>query len=125
MGQLAHACVDTLPCVKNPYRLLRIVLSLGCILPSAAMQVPGVAGFFCARDVPGSNWIGPVVADEEVFATTEVTCVGQVGGCFFCSCIGCLYLTFEETCSLLQPKRLISLANEGALCALQPQRLPA
>jgi xanthine dehydrogenase molybdopterin-binding subunit B len=41
-------------------------------------QVPGVVGFFSARDVPGSNLIGPVVADEEVFASEFVTCVGQV-----------------------------------------------
>jgi hypothetical protein len=38
-----------------------------------------VVGFFSARDVPGSNLIGPVVADEEVFASEFVTCVGQVG----------------------------------------------
>lgn len=37
-----------------------------------------MVGFYCARDVPGSNMIGPVWTDEEVFATTEVTCVGQV-----------------------------------------------
>ncbi|PNW76169.1 hypothetical protein CHLRE_12g545101v5 [Chlamydomonas reinhardtii] len=48
--------------------------------PSAALKVPGVVGFYCARDVPGSNMIGPVWTDEEVFATTEVTCVGQVIG---------------------------------------------
>ena len=29
---------------------------------------------------PGDNMIGPIMHDEEVFATQEVTCVGQVGG---------------------------------------------
>lgn len=48
--------------------------------PSAATALPGVAGYFGADDVPGDNWIGPVKHDEEVFATKEVTCVGQVTG---------------------------------------------
>lgn len=43
-------------------------------------QVPGVVGFYSAKDVPGSNMIGPVWTDEEVFAVEEVTAVGQVGG---------------------------------------------
>ncbi|KAG2484282.1 hypothetical protein HYH03_016926 [Edaphochlamys debaryana] len=43
-----------------------------------ALQVPGVVGFYSAKDVPGSNMIGPVWYDEEVFATSEVTAVGQV-----------------------------------------------
>lgn len=41
------------------------------------MQVPGVVGFYGAGDVPGSNMIGPVLHDEELFATRRVTCVGQ------------------------------------------------
>jgi len=36
-----------------------------------------VVGFFGARDVPGSNMIGPVLHDEELFARRRVTCVGQ------------------------------------------------
>lgn len=48
--------------------------------PSAALAVPGVAGFFSAKDVPGSNIIGPTKLDEEVFATEVVTCVGAVIG---------------------------------------------
>ncbi len=43
-------------------------------------QVPGVLGFFTAKDVPGDNHIGPVVPDEEVYASELVTSVGQVGG---------------------------------------------
>lgn len=41
-------------------------------------QIPGVVGFYSAKDVPGSNSIGPVWLDEEVFATSVVTAVGQV-----------------------------------------------
>jgi xanthine dehydrogenase/oxidase len=37
-------------------------------------------GYFGADDVPGDNMIGPIMHDEEVFATNEVTCVGQVRG---------------------------------------------
>ncbi|MEW5306011.1 MAG: hypothetical protein WDW36_008516 [Sanguina aurantia] len=47
---------------------------------TAALALPGVVGYYCAKDVPGSNIIGPVIADEEVFATEVVTCVGQVIG---------------------------------------------
>jgi len=47
---------------------------------SAAKAVPGFQGFFTAKDVPGGNDIGPVVYDEELFASELVTCVGQVIG---------------------------------------------
>ena len=50
---------------------------------SEALAMPGVAGFFGAKDIPagGSNWMGPGPAqDEECFATDRVTCVGQVIG---------------------------------------------
>eukprot|EP00850_Spirogloea_muscicola_P006424 SM000030S11433 [mRNA] locus=s30:612063:618646:- [translate_table: standard] len=47
---------------------------------SAAEAVPGFAGYYDASHVPGGNDIGPVVHDEEVFATSKVTCVGQVIG---------------------------------------------
>ncbi|EFJ27160.1 hypothetical protein SELMODRAFT_172098 [Selaginella moellendorffii] len=45
-----------------------------------AETVPGFAGYFCAKDVPGGNDIGAVAHDEELFATNVVTCVGQVIG---------------------------------------------
>lgn len=45
---------------------------------SEAKASPGFAGIFLAKDVPGDNKIGPVVVDEELFATEFVTCVGQV-----------------------------------------------
>ncbi|KAM3741142.1 hypothetical protein ACB098_08G153200 [Castanea mollissima] len=47
---------------------------------SEAKASPGFAGIFLAKDVPGDNKIGPVVVDEELFATEFVTCVGQVIG---------------------------------------------
>ncbi|KAH0852828.1 LOW QUALITY PROTEIN: hypothetical protein HID58_093669 [Brassica napus] len=47
---------------------------------SESKSSPGFAGLFLAKDVPADNKIGPVVADEELFATDVVTCVGQVIG---------------------------------------------
>ncbi|KAG7622914.1 Molybdopterin dehydrogenase FAD-binding [Arabidopsis suecica] len=47
---------------------------------SAAKSSSGFVGLFLAKDVPGNNMIGPIVADEELFATDVVTCVGQVIG---------------------------------------------
>ncbi|KAK9999957.1 hypothetical protein SO802_019560 [Lithocarpus litseifolius] len=47
---------------------------------SEAKASPGFAGIFLAKDVPGDNKIGPVIEDEELFATEFVTCVGQVIG---------------------------------------------
>ncbi|KAK4785485.1 hypothetical protein SAY86_002174 [Trapa natans] len=50
-------------------------------IDSSGVKVsPGFGGLFLAKDVPGHNSIGPVIYDEEVFATTHVTCVGQVIG---------------------------------------------
>lgn len=45
---------------------------------SGAMSSPGFAGIFFHKDVPGDNTIGPVVHDEELFASEFVTSVGQV-----------------------------------------------
>jgi xanthine dehydrogenase/oxidase len=44
---------------------------------SKALEAEGVVGYFDHRDVPGDNHIGAVAHDEEVFVTSEVTCVGQ------------------------------------------------
>ncbi|CAA0805785.1 Xanthine dehydrogenase 1 [Striga hermonthica] len=46
----------------------------------AAKSSPGVAGIFFSKNVPGNNKIGPIVIDEELFASEVVTCVGQVIG---------------------------------------------
>ncbi|CAI9106449.1 OLC1v1005608C2 [Oldenlandia corymbosa var. corymbosa] len=47
---------------------------------SSAKSSPGFAGAFFAKDIPGDNMIGPIIADEELFASKLVTCVGQVIG---------------------------------------------
>ncbi|KAM0000115.1 putative xanthine dehydrogenase [Helianthus debilis subsp. tardiflorus] len=47
---------------------------------SGARSSPGFAGIFFAKDIPGSNITGPIIEDEEVFASEIVTCVGQVIG---------------------------------------------
>ncbi|KAF8369542.1 hypothetical protein HHK36_032438 [Tetracentron sinense] len=47
---------------------------------SGAKSSPGFAGLFLSKDVPGGNNIGPVVYDEELFASEFVTCVGQIIG---------------------------------------------
>ncbi|KAL2332174.1 hypothetical protein Fmac_019755 [Flemingia macrophylla] len=47
---------------------------------SEAISSPGFVSLFLAKDVPGDNKIGAVVADEDLFAVDYVTCVGQVIG---------------------------------------------
>jgi xanthine dehydrogenase/oxidase len=47
---------------------------------SEALSMPGVVGFWTAKDVPGDPNIGPVFPDETCFAEEVVTCVGQVIG---------------------------------------------
>jgi xanthine dehydrogenase/oxidase len=50
--------------------------------PSAALELEGVRGFFSAKDIAsGRNVFGPIVHDEEVFASKRVTCCGQVIAC--------------------------------------------
>ena len=52
-----------------------------------ALKAPGVAGYVSRNDVPPAdehhgdpNMIGPVFQDEELFATKEVHCMGQMIG---------------------------------------------
>ncbi|KAF0505921.1 putative xanthine dehydrogenase [Gigaspora margarita] len=45
--------------------------------PSQALNVPGVKGFFSAKDVPGKNSWGFIIPDEEVFASKEVFYIGK------------------------------------------------
>ncbi|TVU00883.1 hypothetical protein EJB05_53661 [Eragrostis curvula] len=47
---------------------------------SLAKSSPGFAGLFLSKDVPGANHTGPIIHDEEVFASEVVTCVGQIIG---------------------------------------------
>jgi len=44
---------------------------------SEALRIPGVHGFYTAKDIPGENKIGDIIQDEEVFASDIVTTVGQ------------------------------------------------
>ncbi|KAF0505922.1 xanthine dehydrogenase [Gigaspora margarita] len=48
--------------------------------PTQALNIPGVKGFFSAKDVPGKNSWGIIIEDEEVFASKEVFYVGQIIG---------------------------------------------
>lgn len=41
------------------------------------MQMEGVAGYFDHTSVPGANDLGTVIHDEEVFASSIVTCIGH------------------------------------------------
>ena len=54
-----------------------IIKSIDC---TEARAMPGVEAIHFAADVPGKNNIGPVLKDEEVFAASTVTCVGQTIG---------------------------------------------
>lgn len=47
---------------------------------SGAKSSPGFVGIYFADSIPGDNKIGAVIADEELFASEYVTCVGQVIG---------------------------------------------
>ncbi len=44
---------------------------------AAAARQPGVAGVFSARDIPGENQIGGIIADEPLLADGEVHFAGQ------------------------------------------------
>ncbi len=44
---------------------------------AAAALLPGVAGIFSARDIPGENQIGGIIADEPLLADGEVHFAGQ------------------------------------------------
>ena len=50
--------------------------------PSEALALPGVRGFFSAKDIEGDqNKFGSVIYDQEVFASSKVTCYGQIIAC--------------------------------------------
>lgn len=45
---------------------------------SAALELPGVVGFFSAKDISGKNEVGPIIkSDEPLFASDVVTAMGQ------------------------------------------------
>ncbi|XP_041467689.1 xanthine dehydrogenase/oxidase-like [Lytechinus variegatus] len=47
---------------------------------SNALAMEGVHDFISAEDVPGSNLVGAIFPDEELFATKEVMHIGQIIG---------------------------------------------
>ncbi|XP_078117513.1 xanthine dehydrogenase/oxidase-like [Sander vitreus] len=47
---------------------------------SVAEAMPGVACCVFAKDIPGSNAVGPITYDETVLADGQVTCVGHIIG---------------------------------------------
>lgn len=47
---------------------------------SAAEKCPGFVAYYCAKDVIGSNKIGPIVQDEEIFSSGIVKHYGAVIG---------------------------------------------
>ncbi|KAE8674961.1 Xanthine dehydrogenase [Hibiscus syriacus] len=59
---------------KKPHARILSINELG------AKFSHGFAGIFFAKDISGSNKIGPIILDEELFASEFVTCVGQVIG---------------------------------------------
>ena len=66
---------------------------------SAALAFPGVHAYICHTDVPGSNHIGPIFHDEEVFASKTVVCAGAVIGMIVAETTVCRILSLS--CVLL------------------------
>ncbi|KAH3730900.1 hypothetical protein DPMN_056899 [Dreissena polymorpha] len=81
-GQAVY--VDDMPSLPGEL-FLSLVLSrrahakILSVDPSAALQVPGVHGYLDHTDVPGKKVFGNA-ADEEIFASEYVLCVGQTVG---------------------------------------------
>ncbi|CAG8812762.1 37088_t:CDS:2, partial [Racocetra persica] len=70
--------------------------------PTQALSIPGVKGFFSAKDVPGKNSWGVIFQDDEVFASNEVCYIGHVIG-----------LIVAETKKIAQEaKRLVKIEYE-------------
>ncbi|XP_043691113.1 xanthine dehydrogenase 1-like isoform X2 [Telopea speciosissima] len=81
---------------------------------SEAKSSPGFEGLFLHKDVPGANKIGPVVDDEELFASEFVTCVGQVIGVVVADthenaklAAGKVHIKYEELSAILSIKDAI------------------
>lgn len=78
---------------------------------SEAKSLPGIAGIFLAKDVPGDNQIGAVIHDEELFATQYVTCVGQV--------IGVVVADTHENAKLAAAKVVVEYEELPAILSIQ------
>jgi len=71
----------------------------------------GVVGYFDHTTVPGRNDLGPVVHDEEIFASDKVTCIGPSHP---------LYpLRLLRACMSLQELSQVSTAHSVSPCIMQ------
>ena len=86
---------------------------------SIAEKCPGFVQFFSAKDVKGSNHIGAIAKDEEVFAVDTVTYFGAVLLMNFNLFLGCLRL-FIYVLSYLGD-RISSCQYSRASCVCRPQ----
>ncbi|XP_042880077.1 xanthine dehydrogenase/oxidase-like [Penaeus japonicus] len=78
--------VDDMPRFENelqaaPVLSTRAHAKILSIDEKEALGIEGVEGFFCWKDLPEErNKVGPIAADEELFASKKVVCVGQLIG---------------------------------------------
>lgn len=87
---------------------------------SLAKSSPGFAGLFLSKDVPGANHTGPIIHDEEVFASDVVTCVGQVSARFDILGIQVLLLGSLTSLLICQFHLPFSLADHWNCCGRYP-----
>nr|CAD7437878.1 unnamed protein product [Timema bartmani] len=76
---------DDIPHYENELYLTLVLSSqahalIKSIDASKALEIDGTVAFFCARDIPDKLNRYGMVNDEEIFASKEVTCQGQVIG---------------------------------------------
>lgn len=73
---------DDLP---EPRNLLHVAVGMSSVAHaelvamdlSKVLAAPGVVDVCIAQDIPGDNNFGPIIADDPIFATDLVQCVGQ------------------------------------------------
>ena len=76
---------------------------LGQIHMSGALSMAGVIAIFTAKDIPGKNQIGGIIADEPLFAEGEIHFWGQP--------IGIIVATSERICRLARELSLIHISE--------------
>ena len=77
--------VDDIPPIKGELYGALVTSSIVCgevvsIDSSDALKIPSVKGFFTFKDIPGTNKIGDIIQDEELFVEKEVSKLGQMIG---------------------------------------------
>ncbi|XP_062098916.1 xanthine dehydrogenase 1-like [Humulus lupulus] len=78
---------------------------------SGAKSSPGFVGIYFANNVPGDNKIGPIIHDEELFASEFVTCVGQT--------IGVVVADTHENAKLAARRVHVEYAELPAILSIQ------